>query len=81
MNIEIENPKRAKFDAALTAQRIKQVREDRGWSQKELGDLAGFSAANISHFERGRRDPGSRSLFALAAALLVSPAYLLGYHD
>lgn len=77
----ITSPVRDAFDPALLATRLREVREARGWSQGDLSQQTDLSPANISHFECGRRVPCPANLFILAAALLVSPAYLIGYHD
>jgi len=77
----IASPVRDSFDPALLAARLREVREARGWSQTDLSHQTALSPANISHFECGRRVPCPANLFLLAAALLVSPAYLLGYQD
>jgi transcriptional regulator with XRE-family HTH domain len=75
------SPARDSFDPEILATRLREVREARGWSQKDLSQQTDLSPDNISHFECGRRVPAPANLFALAAALLVSPSYLLGYHD
>jgi transcriptional regulator with XRE-family HTH domain len=74
-------PVRDAFDPELFAARLREVREARGWSQADLSQQTGMTSHNISHFECGRRVPGPANLFVLAAALLVSPSYLIGYHD
>lgn len=74
-------PVRDAFDPELFAARLREVREARNWSQSDLSQQTGLSPANISHFEGGRRVPCPANLFILAAALLVSPSYLIGYHD
>lgn len=36
--------------------RIRQAREDKGVTQKELGDFLGYSPMGVSHFEKGIRE-------------------------
>lgn len=36
--------------------RIREIREDKGITQKKLGEVLGYSAMGISHFENGIRD-------------------------
>lgn len=56
-------------DAALGA-RIRQLREQRRWTQQELGDLVGVHAKTISNWESGRNIPRS-SMGALTAVFKV----------
>lgn len=43
-------------DAAL-GERIRRLREQRRWSQQQLGDLLGVSTKSVSNWERGRNIP------------------------
>lgn len=36
--------------------RIREAREERGITQKELGDFLGYSPMGVSHFEKGIRE-------------------------
>lgn len=47
---------------------IKALRDEKGWTQEELGWRTGTSAANISRIETGKHGPGPEVLQALAAA-------------
>jgi transcriptional regulator with XRE-family HTH domain len=58
--------------------RLKTERAKRGWSQAELAEKAGLTAAHISHFETDERTPSFSNLSKLANALNVSIDYLLG---
>lgn len=51
---------------------LKQYREEKGLSQKELGDMVGVSEASISNYERGIREPSFDTLCALADIFDVS---------
>jgi transcriptional regulator with XRE-family HTH domain len=53
-------------------QRIRRLRQARGWSQMRLGLEAGLSAVSVCHWETGRCVPDSPRLAALARALGVS---------
>lgn len=60
-------------------QRLKTLREDRGWSQNELARRAGVHGVSISRWERGERTEITLSQFVkLADALGVSLDDLLG---
>src|SRR4051812_13119358 len=36
--------------------KIKEIREEKGITQKELGELLGYSPMGVSYFEKGTRD-------------------------
>ncbi len=54
--------------------RVRRIREQRGFSQEHLADLAGIHRTYMSSVERGRRNIGLDNIAALADALGVSPA-------
>src|SRR5260370_26026160 len=57
--------------AANVGGRWKDLRELKGWSQRQLADAAGMSAPGIADLEQGRREPAWRTVLALAEALGV----------
>jgi transcriptional regulator with XRE-family HTH domain len=56
---------------------IKVARTQFGLDRKDLATLANVSYAYLADIETGRGRPGSRSLFAIAAALGRTPAELM----
>lgn len=60
------------------ADRLRNIREEKGLSQLELAQRAGFQPSAVSHFESGRRSPSFDNLKKLADALSVTIDYLLG---
>ncbi len=60
----------------FVGERIKELRERRGYSLRELASRAGVSAAMISETERGKKSPTITLLTAIATALSVPPSYL-----
>lgn len=56
-------------------QRIKRLREDKGWTQRDLGARANCSAGAIGNVEAGTRER-PRNLLDIANALGVDPYYL-----
>ena len=48
---------------------IRQLRDARGLTQKELADAADVNATAISHIERGRTNPAWGTVKRIAAAL------------
>lgn len=70
------------FDSKLLSQRLLLSRYDLKMDQLELAAKSGVSNSYISDIERGRaRKIGVDVVFALAEALAISPAYLLGLTD
>lgn len=63
-------------------ERIKQIREDRGVSRKELAEELGIPYTTLRNYEMGTREPGHKTLVELAKIFNVSCDYLLGieYH-
>lgn len=54
------------------ASKIKEYREKRGMTQKELGDLVEVKDNTISGYEHNINEPGNDMLFKLAKALRIS---------
>jgi HTH-type transcriptional regulator/antitoxin HipB len=70
---------REKWDIA---ERLRLTREDRGWSQVELGKRSGVHPMLISRIEtHAKKDVTATTLRKLAQALRVSGDYLLGLKD
>ncbi len=65
----------------LRAERLCQLREQRGLSQRELARRCGFSEALIRKYEMGSSDPAGYFLRTLSEQLEVSTDYLLGVTD
>ena len=51
---------------------IRRIRQERGLTLKQLGEMVGVSEAYIRAYESGRRNPKIKSLEALAQALAVN---------
>lgn len=63
------------MDMKLDPQKIRQLREARGWSQEHLAEVAGLSARTVQRIEaEGNASPESR--MALATALGLDAADL-----
>lgn len=56
----------------LVADRLRQVRLDRGLTLTQLGQLTGISITHLSRIEKGERQPSIGSLLQLARAYGVS---------
>lgn len=58
-------------------QKIKEAREEKGLTQKELGEHLGYSAMGISYFEQGVREIKLADLERLAEFFGKSLSYFL----
>lgn len=56
---------------------VRDVRQDRVWSQEELADRAGVHRTYISQVERGVTNPTATVIAKIADALGVEPAELM----
>jgi transcriptional regulator with XRE-family HTH domain len=56
---------------------LRAVRRSKGWTQRELADLAGVSRGSIYRLENGLRGAYPVTVQALARALGVPPAELV----
>lgn len=62
-------------------QRIKQTRMNKGMTMEELGKIIGVRRATISRYESGEIGVNGPKIEAIAAALDVTPGYLMGWVD
>ena len=61
------------------AKRLRELRQEKEMTQKELADAVGISMSAIGMYEQGRREPSTEVIEELAKALGCSPAYLRGW--
>lgn len=61
--------------------RLKQAREQHGWSQQDLGERFGSSKMNIYRYEAGIIEPTPLQITRLALELDVTTDWLLGLVD
>lgn len=66
------------FDAQLTGMRIREVREAKGLSLREVARRMDISASALSQIERGLLRPSVNRLFAIANALGVTVLEVFG---
>jgi transcriptional regulator with XRE-family HTH domain len=52
-------------------QRIRKLRDAKGWSQERLAEAAYLDRSYLAGIERGLRNPSVRSLLKIAGALKV----------
>ena len=65
----------------MTADRIKALRESRGWTQAELARRMNMTRNGINSWEQGLSMPSPPSLVDLARLFSVSTDYLLGVEN
>ena len=61
--------------------RLKELREEKGLSQAQLGKEIGYSQKAVGHYETGRSEPNLETVKALCRFFGVSADYLLGLKD
>jgi transcriptional regulator with XRE-family HTH domain len=66
---------------ALRTDRLRALREQHEWSQRELARLCGLGVTMINKYENGESDPSATNLQLIADQLDVSADYLLGRTD
>lgn len=62
-------------------ERLRLLREERGLSQQDLGNVLSLSKANVSKFETGKLQPSLQHLITLIQYFTVSGEFLLGISD
>ena len=68
------------MDMELTfAEKIKLLREEREWSQTELGKEVNMTQRKVSYLECGKYEPSLEDIRALCLCFHVSADYLLGF--
>jgi len=69
-----------KIDPTL-GQRVRALREEKGWTQTPLGDRAEMMDQNLARIEQGETEPTRGTVLKLAEALGVTPASFPGDED
>ncbi len=61
--------------------RLQQVRQERGFSRKELAEILQVTPRAYQYYEEGKREPDYDKLILLSRHLNISADYLLGLTD
>ncbi len=61
----------------MNAKKIKEYREKKGFTAKQLASMIGVSPPSITYFEQGLRNPTLDTLERIGDALGVDPRLLL----
>ncbi len=59
--------------------RLKELRNKKGYTQKELAELIGVSPSTVGMYEQGRREPENSVLSKLCSILGTTTDYLIGF--
>lgn len=62
-------------------EKLRALRKERGWSQKELAGRLGLVAASVSAYEQDKKVPSVEILIKICSVFQVSADYLLGLSD
>ncbi|MBQ7348461.1 MAG: helix-turn-helix transcriptional regulator [Clostridia bacterium] len=65
----------------LLGKRLKELREERGLTQKELSEKLNLNSVTYLHYEKYQREPPLSVLADMAKFFDVSVDYLLGLKD
>ena len=60
---------------------MKELREERGYSQKQVADKLGLNSVTYLHYEKEQREPPLALLADMAQLYAVTVDYLLGLTD
>lgn len=58
---------------------IRKIRKERGYSQEEFADVAGFSRSYYTEIETGKRNISVLNLIRIIKALKVDPNELISF--
>ena len=63
------------------AERLKELRTEKGITQDKLAEETGLSQAALANWENGKRSPNALAIITLAKYFGVTTDYLLGVVD
>jgi len=69
------------FDIKIVAERIKQLRLEKGIGQNQLAQDIQVSNASISYWENGKQEPSAQAIYKLARYFDVTADYILGIEN
>ncbi len=65
----------------MFGKRLKELREEKALSQKELASIIGYNQSMISFWENGVNEPTESAIRKISIFFGVSADYLLGLED
>lgn len=78
---QVKKPFWEKKMSTLLGKKLKELREERGLTQKQLSELLGLNSVTYLHYEKEQREPPLSLLVEFAKFFEVSTDYLLGLKD
>jgi SOS-response transcriptional repressor LexA len=72
---------RKEAEMTIVGSNIRSIRQARGLTQAQLGELIGKNQRTLSSWERGSRSPSPDEVRLLAQVLRVAPAEIIGHND
>ena len=69
------------FDIKKFAERLKDLRIEKGIGQNKLAETLNLSNASISYWENCKQEPSASVIYKLSTYFNVSADYLLGISD
>lgn len=71
----------SEFDISVFADRLKELRIEKGVGQNKLADDLGLSNASISYWENCKQEPSISAIYKLSQYFNVTADYLIGLSD
>lgn len=65
----------------ILGKRLKNLREEKGYTQRQLAEMLGINSVTYLHYEKEQREPPLELLADIAAFYGVTVDYLLGLTD
>lgn len=62
-------------------ERVRELRQNRGWSQEEFAAQANLDRSYVGCIERGERNVSIENIYKIAVALGVSPSALFDWWE
>lgn len=69
------------FDMKVVAERIKNLRTERGIGQNLMAKELEVSNASISYWENAKQEPSAQAIYKMARYFGVSADYILGIEN
>ncbi|MGN1060558.1 MAG: helix-turn-helix transcriptional regulator [Candidatus Coproplasma sp.] len=65
----------------ILGERLKELREEGGYTQKQLAEILGINSVTYLHYEKEQREPPLSLLADIAVFYNVTVDYLLGLSE
>lgn len=65
------------MEAAMFSKKLKQLRKEKGYTQKQLATLLQTAESTIGMYEQGRRTPGPKMVRKIEQVLELPDGYLM----